>query len=318
MASKKGSVALTAFFTNLFGNFPKLMLTNLLFAVPTAVLFGLFSLINSITAIKSNFILLLALIPLFPFYAGVVQVTSHMVREEENINVFQNFISGVKDNFLRFLVHGAVLYAAIFLSYYSIVMYSSLGKSNGVFYMPLALCIVVSVFFLFAFYYIPPMTVTFDISMKNIYKNSALMTFGEFKHNLVATFGIAVFALVCLTVLLCCYVPVAVIIATIVLAALFIPSIVSFIINYSVYKPMYSMIVGKDDKSKEIDKKMENRRKGQFYDEEETKKSVADDFTDIKIDEDGDGDEYIYYNGKMVKRSVLLKLKSDAEKGGEE
>ena len=93
----------------------------------------------------------------------------------------------------------------------------------------------------------------------------------------------------------------------------------SFIINSAVYKPMFTMIVGNDEKSKEIDRKIENRKNGIFDDTEETpKKNIADGFSDIEVDEKADGDEYIYYNGKMVKRSVLLKLKNDETPKGEQ
>lgn len=34
---------------------------------------------------------------------------------------------------------------------------------------------------------------------------------------------------------------------------------------------------------------------------------------DLEIDESADGDEFIFYNGKMMKRSYLLKLKKEAE-----
>lgn len=317
MSNEKSPVALTTFITSLFHNFPKLLLTNLLFAVPSAVFFGLFWFVNTATGLNSNFILFLTAIPLFPFYAGVVQVTSHMVRGEKNVDVVHNFISGVKENFLRFLVHGAVFYAAMFFSYYSITMYASFGRFNGMFYILLAISIIVSIFFLFSFYYIPPMTVTFDISMKNIYKNSALMTFGEFKHNIIATFGLFVLFLIDATILLCCYVPIAVIIATIILALFLVPSIMSFIINSAVYKPMYKTIVGGDEKSKEIDKKIENRKNGIFDDNEETsKKNIAEGFSNIEVDENADGDEYIYYNGKMIKRSVLLKIKNNENSKG--
>lgn len=317
MSNEKSPVALTTFITSLFHNFPKLLLTNLLFAVPSAVFFGLFWFVNTATGLNSNFILFLTAIPLFPFYAGVVQVTSHMVRGEKNVDVVHNFISGVKENFLRFLVHGAVFYAAMFFSYYSITMYASFGRFNGMFYILLAISIIVSIFFLFSFYYIPPMTVTFDISMKNIYKNSALMTFGEFKHNIIATFGLFVLFLICATVLMCCYVPIAVIIATIILALFLVPSIMSFIINSAIYKPMYKTIVGGDEKSKEIDKKIENRKNGIFDDNEETsQKNIAEGFSNIEVDENADGDEYIYYNGKMIKRSVLLKIKNNENSKG--
>ena len=38
-------------------------------------------------SLNSMFIYFLTIIPLFPFYAGVTQVTSHMVRGEENVDV---------------------------------------------------------------------------------------------------------------------------------------------------------------------------------------------------------------------------------------
>lgn len=314
MVSEKSKFALTQFFSSLFHNFPKLLLTNLLFAVPFAVFFGIFLLINNLSGFNSNFILFFTVIPLFPFYAGVTQVTAHMVRGEKNISVWRNFLSGTKENLLRFLIHGVILYIAIFFSYYSITMYIGLGKTNSILYVLLAISILVVIFFLFAFYYIPSMTVTFDLSMKNIYKNSALMTFGEFKHNIFATFGLFVLALVCATILFCCGNAVVLIIVTIVLAALILPSLISFIINSAVYNGMYTMIVGKDKKSREIDKKIENRKKGQFYDDEPEDNVIPEDFDNIEIDENKDGDEYIFYNGKMIKRSVLIKLKQQAQK----
>ena len=118
MASEKNAVALTGFFSSLFHNLPRLLLTNVLFALPFAVIFGIFFLINTLTGLNSMFIYFLTIIPLFPFYAGVTQVTSHMVRGEENVDVFSNFIGGIKENLLRFLIHGVVMYAAVFIRYY--------------------------------------------------------------------------------------------------------------------------------------------------------------------------------------------------------
>ena len=61
MATEKSSfaVSLTKFFTNLFHHFPKLLLTNLLFAVPAGVFFAIFWIVNVVTGINSNFILFL-------------------------------------------------------------------------------------------------------------------------------------------------------------------------------------------------------------------------------------------------------------------
>lgn len=316
MSSNKGSFALTAFFSGLFHNFPKLLLTNLYFAVPSAVFFAVFWFINSLFKINSNFVLFLTVIPLFPFYAGVVQVTSHIVRGDDGINVWSNYTAGVKENFVRFLIHGVILYAAILFSYFSIKMYVSLGAENGIFYMLLVISVLICIFFLFVFYYVPSMTVTFDISMKNIYKNSALMSFGELKHNIIATFGVIVLFLLCATVLMCCYLPAIIITVTFLLALFIVPSIMSYIINSAVYKPMYDIIVGKDKKSNEIENKI-NDAQSDFADSKNRSKNNSYDFSTLDIDESGDADEYIYYNGKMIKRGVLLQMKDKkTEKGG--
>ncbi len=313
MSAEKNSIALSDFFTRFFHNLPKLLLTNLLFAVPFAVFIGIFYLIQTYI-FKSSFVLFIAVIPLFPFYAGVTQVTAHLAREEENVDVFHNFVSGVKDNFLRFIVHGIVAFAAIVFSYFSIKLYISLASTiSGFFYVLLAISVVIAVIFLFAFFYLPSMTVTFDLSMKNLYKNSMLMTFGELKHNFIAVFGLFVLALFCATALFCCGDGIALVIVTAILCLFIVPSIMSYIINCAVYKNMYSMITGSKNKTEEIDRKLENRRKGQLFDDDPEKSFVPDDFNDLEIDSSKDGDEYIFYNGKMVKRSVLIKQKQQSK-----
>lgn len=326
MAAGKSPIALSNFFSNLFHNFPKLILTNLLFAVPLTVILGALYLLSVLFHWNMVFVMIFALIPLFPFYAGIVQVTSHMVREEESVSVFENFLSGVRNNWIRFLIHGIILSAATFLSYISFTFnFSENPLFDSEFLMAfrilsIIVTVLISIFFLFAFFYIPSMTVTFDIRMKYIYKNSALMTFGELKHNLFAVFGLLILGLVCLTVLLSCIIPVAIIIATIVLAAVFVPSIVSFIINSAVYKRMYVMMVDRDKVTDDIERKMEEKREKRVSNQTETDTDTLDmqSIITFKIDKDADPEEYIYFNGKMIKRGVLLKMKEDAVKKGTE
>lgn len=314
MASEKPAMALTRVMSNLFHNLHKLLFTNILFAVPSAIIFFAFWLLNSLTGINAYYILFLSAILIFPFYAGVVQVTAHIARGEKSIPVFSDFITGVKENFLRFLIHGVAFYLSLIFSYYSISFYLALAKMRGEFYVLFAITIIIAVLMLFAFFYIPPMTVTFDISMKNIYKNSLLMTFGEFKHNFFAILGLLILFVFYSTIMFCCTTELAVIIATAVLVFLILPSLVSFVINSAVFKPMYNMIVDNDKKSVEIEKKMQNRRNGKLYDDDNEAQNENYDelLKEIEIDETDDSDEYIYYNGKMVKRSVIIRLKKEA------
>lgn len=315
MASKNSTFPLSKVFGNLFTGFPGLLLTNLIFAVPFAAFFAIFYAINKLTGINSNFILMLTVIPLFPFYAGVVQVTAHISQGRTGINVFQNFFAALKENFLRFLVHGIIAYIAIFFSYWSITLYSGLGAQSWVFYVLLAVSIIIAVLLLFMFFYIPSMTVTFDISMKNIYKNSFLMSFGEFKHNLLAVFGLILLTAFCFSIIAICSASVlAITIATAVMALLIVPSVASFIINSAVYHRMYVMIADNSAESINVDKKLSDKR-SELANKKNKNKPVQSDLDELKkleIDENADMEEYVYFNGRMMKRKTLLKLKQEA------
>ncbi len=318
MAAEKTSVALANTIGTLFKNLPKLLLVNLLFSLPLAASIAAFWAVEQIFGISSVFIILLSVIPAFPFYAGVVQVTAHIVRGDEEISVVSDYFSGIKDNFLGFLIHGIIFYAAAVICCFSVSLYINNLSKSWIFYIFLGVSVIIALVFLFAFFYIPPMTVTFNISMKNIYKNSFLMSFGELKHNIIAVFGLAVVAAVCATILMCCTARTAVIIATAVLLLFILPSLVSFVINASVYKPMYNIIVDGDSVSKSIDKKIENRKTAPNQNiDEAAAKQISDELKKLEIDENADGDEYIFFNGKMIKRSVLIKMKRDAEKESE-
>ena len=143
------------------------------------------------------------------------------------------------------------------------------------------------------------------------------MSFGELKHNIIATFGLFVIVLFCATILI--FVgntdsSIALIITTAILMFVLVPALASYVINASVYPGMYNLMTEKEKRSKKIDKKMDNRKKGQFIDEEDEENNIAEEFLDLDVEENKDGDEYIFYNGKMVKRSVIIKMKRKERK----
>lgn len=322
MSNNKSKVAIVDFTNNLIDNFGNLIFTNLIFAIPFAILFAIFYFIDSIINLNLHFILMLFIIPLFPFFAGVTLVCTNIVKETKNLQVFSTFVKGVKENFKAFLLHGVVLYFVSLICYYSIYIYSkSISQLNGsgagilpALYVFLVISSIIAIVFLFMFYYIPAMTVTFNMNLKVIYKNSALMSFGELKNNIIATLGIVVFLALSSTILL--FIgninDKAIAITSIIILLFFAPSLVSFIINSAIYRGMFAIITQKDEQTKIIEKKIKNRKNGQINDDnifENLEK--AKEFADLEVDENKDGDEYIFYNGKMVKRSVIVKIKKE-------
>ena len=187
----------------LFTNFGKLFLTNLLFAVPSLAFFFAFYFLRNALFPNTNIVFcLLSIIFIYPFYAGVVKVIRNIVRGDETFSVFQTFISGIKENFLPFLLHGFVISIASIISFLSINLYINLVSQSWIFGALLFFSIIVVLFILFASFYLPLMTVTFELPLRYVYKNSFLMSYGEIKNNFFALFAVIVFFGIVLTFML--------------------------------------------------------------------------------------------------------------------
>lgn len=311
---EKARLGITRFFTGYFKNFHKLLLTNLLFAVPLFGFVWLFRFINQATGLNTSAIDLLAIIPVFPFFAGVTVITRNIAREDSEITVFKSYFKAVVGNLPWFLLHSVVLYAAIFLTYVSLNLYWRLIPANGVFAIPFGIMILLAIAVLFIFYYIPVMTVTFDLSVKNIYKNSALMALGELKNNFFATLGLFLLFIFCATLFLASPTATVLWVALIALMALIVPATASYIINFYIYKDVALAITDKNAKTTQIEQErrvQEAKRNGEIL---ETKPDYSElDFSGLDLDPKKDGEEYLFFGGKMIKRKTLIKMRDEQE-----
>ena len=311
---EKTKLGIVRFFTGYFKNLHKLLLTNVLFAVPLLVFGTAFYFLNRATGLNLSLIYFLPIVFVFPFFAGVTVITRNIAKEEQNIPVLQMFIKGFKENFAKFLFHGVILYLALFFCYSSITFYWKLSMKNGMFFSLFGIVVIIAIVLLFMFFNIPVMTVTFDLSLKDIYKNSFLMTFGELKNNFFSALGLFLLFIFCATIFFTATNAVVLIILTILVVAFIVPATASYIMNFYVFKGMESIIVNKNEKAVEIqDKiKLEQAKKNNA----EIAKEILD-FSNVDLDERKDGEEYLYFNGKMIKRRVLIEMKKKQENGNE-
>ncbi len=288
-----------------FSNFLRILCTNLMFFVPLciAAIINLFlSRLTSGILIPVVSVLLFTLV--FPFYAGVVLVCRNIARGDEDVKVFSTFLSAVKGNFLRFLLYGFLISGITYISVSSISFYAKLLSSSWIFYVMLFICVIILLMALFISFYVPVMTVTFDLPVKYILKNSFLMSFGEIKNNFFALFASIIVLAIAFTILLLCPVTIVVIIVTILLVALILPATCQTVVSFYVFDDMYGTITQKDKKVQKIDDAIvtQKEKRNKTHLEEET-----EDYSDVDISTLKDTDEYIFYNGKMIKQSVLLK-----------
>jgi len=179
--------------STLLSNFGRLILTNLIFAIPflssVAISWALFRFV------APHFLFIpLPLLLASPFYPGVVLLSREYAQGNRPSGILKTYIKAVKDNALRFLICGLLLYIAVLGCYYGFTVYRTMAAGiSFIFYLPLFFVFLIAIFFLFFFYAVPLMTVSFELKTKAVFKNSALMTFGEFKNNFFATVGILFF-----------------------------------------------------------------------------------------------------------------------------
>lgn len=291
-------------FERYFSNFPRIILTNLIFFVP---LFAALSVYYFIMSFDNLLLSVMSSIPLvafvFPFFAGVVIVTRNIARGDESIKVFKTFKKGVKDNFKEFFLYGFLASLVFVFSYFSISIYAKMLSQSWLFYVAMFVCILIDLAVLFIFFYVPLMTVTFDLSLKHIFKNSFLMSFGEIKNNLFALLSLVVVLAVCFTLVAFATQELLVIIITLLIFALILPATAQYAVSFYVFDDMYDSIAMREEKSKNLDSMIADAKA------KKNGEAVVDntDYSDVDISTLKDTDDFIFYNGKMMKQSELLK-----------
>lgn len=252
-----------------------------------------------------------------PFYPGVVVCARDFSQNLRPESILKTYFKAVKENALKFLVCGIFMYLAFLGCYYGVGMYSSLASYiSWIFYIVLFFAILISVFFIFLFYAVPLMTVSFDLKFKDIYKNSALMTFGELKHNFFSTVGIVAYlAVFLMPVMIISYLsnmlPVETVkwllIGYVVFAfGLLIPAQCTMIICNYLYPNMRAVISGDDisyGNSSAPAPDLKSFEEEKIIQQEEVSPSIR--LEELKV---GNEDDYVFYQGKMIKRKILLNM----------
>ncbi|WP_195199712.1 hypothetical protein [Faecalispora jeddahensis] len=275
------------FFEVLFRKFFELVKLNLLFLVPFAVVAILSYLVGLVTG--QAFLWNLPFVLLSPFLAGLTFVTRNYAREEHAF-IASDFKDAVLLNWKQFSIHGIICYVLVSLITFCIRFYYTLAASQGTLFMVLfGVSIAVFLVFIFMQYYIPLMIVTFDLSLKQIYKNAFIFAIIGLWCNILLT---AIFgAILFLNYFLYYMNPALVLLINGFLVLFFAFSFSSFLINFTVYPLIEKLMIHPalepaDAQSSES----EGGEESTEAEGEEEKKSEP---------------EYVFYQGKLVKKSTL-------------
>lgn len=261
--------------------FPLLKL-NLLFLIPVVIAAILVFILGT-----TGVVLYIACIPLIllaPFLGGLTYVTRNYAREEHAF-ILSDFLDTAKSNWKQLMVHGIITY--LFVVFMDISIRSSslqIMQGRSFFYLPLVVCLLFCVIFLFMQYYIPLMIITLELNLKAIYKNAWILSIAGFKQNFLVTLVLILsFALM----LFLCVLSIPTMLIAFLLCGLFLFSFISFTVNFAVYpniedyliKPYYQKQESQEEKEEKTEEK-----------EREVPKKNS---------------EYVYENGKLIKKSLL-------------
>lgn len=270
-------------FSRFFRFFPKLFAAGLMYSVPLAVFTGIFVLISYLTGFNNVIIWGLGLIPSFPFYAGLLMIIRKYAVEKQEPPLFKTFFTAVKDNLKRFLIHGVVLYMIIAFGMFAILYYYTLSQTDVVFGSVLTIYMIFVAILIVMMFYVPIMEITYELKLKDIYKNAFLLVFGKILRNLIALVFLA--AVTAVTILAFVFSRDAMYFVTLAIVVALYPLLYSYISTVIVSKGLQDS-VGSFSAKPIDEKKIEEQR-------EQDAIAAANDTSDS---------DYVFVNGRMIKK----------------
>lgn len=173
-------------FALFFRKFPALITAGLMFSFFAALFMSLSVFAGNLTGFSNSIVYCLGLIPSCLFLPGLVVVVRKYLVEKSFVPVVSTFFTAVKKNFRQFILHGFVINLVVSCSVFAMIYYSMGAKLNYAYnviliaYALLALVLTVAVF------YLPLIAVTYELRLRDMYKNSFMLVFGAVLRNSAA------------------------------------------------------------------------------------------------------------------------------------
>ena len=173
-------------FALFFRKFPRLFAAGLIFSAFAALFMSLSVFAGTATGFSNSIIYCLGLIPSCFFLPGLIAVVKKYLVEKSFVPVVNTFFTAVKENFRQFIPHGFVIYFVVSCSAFAMIYYSMGAKMNYAYNVVLIAYAIVALVLITAVFYLPLITVTYELRLRDIYKNSFMLVLGALPRNLAA------------------------------------------------------------------------------------------------------------------------------------
>ena len=169
-----------------FPKLPQLLLAGAMFSAGLAACMGVSILVSLLTGFNNIILWGTGMIPGMIFYAGLVAIIRKYAIEGDYVPVIPTFVSAVRQNWKAFLLHGFVTYTICSCALFASLYYFTLAQGDVTFGYVMSIYGVFTAALLIMMFYVPVMTVTYELRWRDIYKNALLMIFGQILRNLLA------------------------------------------------------------------------------------------------------------------------------------
>ncbi len=287
--------SLSDFFSGYFSNYGRLLLSNLLFCIPLAVFIGILVLISQFVENLSWFIIFLLIPFMSPFFAGLTNVCRKLTAEKA-VRPVKDFFSGIKDNWLFFLINSILLYALTSGMFVMLALNRQADSGAVTFY--LIIISLTSLLFVLIEFSALTMSVSVELGFADIFKNSILLVGKGIVNHLKTLFALlfVAFFMYSIAALINSFIPLLVVYG--ILCLLSLPTLIMYIIVFNSYQTVDKYVISPfSQESRREEQKRLDKQKDEELTIEELEPLAA-----------GDPEEYVFLNGKTVKRKTVIKM----------
>lgn len=144
--------------------------------------------------LKLNIIFILYCIPIVtivPALSALTSITMSMV-QNKHIYILSDFQKAFKDNWKQSVMCSFIICFIFTLLGISLVFYFRLSQEKTIFYAIFFLCLFITILLGLAWLYIMPLITTVSLSLKDIFKNSLLLSIVCLKNTLFGSLACAI------------------------------------------------------------------------------------------------------------------------------
>ncbi len=295
---KNKKLTLKDFFWSFWGNIKALQLINLLFLIPAAVFGGAVFGVSWFTGSVNVFVCTLLIPLLMPFMVGMAYAFKNMIYGKCEHPV-RDYFKGIKENWKQSFFYGLFMYVIVGGLWLSFSMYRERLAEGSWVWLLFIMSVILAVIVLFMSFHIPVMIVTLRLRLTDIYKNALIFVFagigGNLKTLLSFMLGGSVLGMIALTTI--SIAPVAGIIIAVVLFLWIGFVLCGYIISFNAYPTTKRLAIDAYNDKNESSKS-----------KEPTDPYESLSYEDLKPFLEGDPNEYVYVNGRMMKRLTVQTL----------